>query len=128
MSPRRAPITAEIDARSRRELAEAFERAATEAAEGVAAGLALTAEAAVALERSLVPVDTGALRDGIKARYSATGQSAEVGVWDPDLYYALFVEWGTTIRPAVPYATPAAERARVEFGPNVVTEVRRRIT
>lgn len=124
----RAPITAEIDPRSMRELTEALARAATKAAQGVTAGVALTAEAAVAHERSLVPIDTGALRDGIKARYSDSGHVAKVGVWDPDLYYALFVEWGTSIRPPVPFATPAAERARVEFSPNVVREVRRRVT
>lgn len=127
MSPRRAPITAELDPAGLRELAAALERVAEQATAGITAGIAVTAEAAVALERQLVPVASGALRDGIHARYRGDGRSAQVGVWDADLYYALFVEWGTSIRPAVPFATPAAERARHDFGPNVVTEVRRRV-
>lgn len=123
----RGGITATLDQASLRELGAAMDRAAAAAAEGVAAGLALTAEAAASVERTLVPVDTGGLRDGIKVKYSSTGQSAQVGIWDPDLYYALFVEWGTTIRPAVPFATPAAEQAAAEFVRNVIREVRRKV-
>lgn len=124
---RRAPITATLDPASVRELAAAIERAQAAALEGIAAGVAVTAEAVVALERAAATVDTGAMRDGIEARYSDNGQSAKVGIWDPDLYYALFVEWGTSIRPAAPFATPAAERARVEFPRNVIAEVRRKV-
>lgn len=127
MSPRRAAITAELDPAGLRELAAAMQRAAAETAAGVTAGIAITAEATVALEQQLVPVATGALREGIHARYGGEGRSAQVGVWDPDLYYALFVEWGTSIRAAVPFATPAAERARHDYQPNVITEVRRRV-
>jgi HK97 gp10 family phage protein len=124
---RRAPITAELDARSLRQLGEAMELAGDAAAAGVAAGVSLTAEATAFVEQLNVPVDTGALRDGIEIRYSASGQNAQVGIWRPDLYYALFVEWGTTIRPAVPFATPAAEKARATFPRNVITEVRRKV-
>jgi HK97 gp10 family phage protein len=120
-------ITATLDQGSLRELEQALTRAATKAKEGVAAGVALTAEMIVSRERALVPVDTGKLRDGIRAHYSRDGLSAKVGLFDPDLYYALFVEWGTSIRPAAPFATPAAEKARVEFAGTVLTELRRKV-
>lgn len=124
---RRAPITAELDARSLRQLGEAMDQAGAAAEAGVAAGVRLTAEATAFVEQINVPVHTGALRDGIKIRHSDSGQSAQVGIWDPTLYYALFVEWGTSIRPAVPFATPAAEKARATFSRNVITEVRRKV-
>lgn len=123
----RGGITAEIDPGSLREIEGALEAAGKDAVAAVAAGVRRTAEAAAELERSLVPVRTGALRGGITVRYSETGASAQVGIWDPELYYALFVEWGTSTHPAHPFGTPAAEEASTRFVPNVVSEVRKRV-
>lgn len=62
-------------------------------------------------ERALVPVATGALQAGIDVR--STGEhSAEVGIFDDDLYYAIFVEWGRARAAAQPFATPSAEQSR----------------
>lgn len=105
------------------------------AVEGLKADVQAAAERAVTdgaadvrdNERRLVPVDSGDLRDGIKVRRgrSKKGPSATVGIWDPDLKYAVWIEWGRSSASAQPFVTPAAEIARVRFLETVVREVKK---
>lgn len=68
------------------------------------------AVSAVAVEvaetaRSLVPVDTGTLRDSIQEHAEGVSVTAP---------YAGFVEYGTAYVPAQPYLRPAADEAKGE--------------
>lgn len=69
------------------------------------------AEAVADDERSSVPVRTGELRSGIQVR-STGALSAEVGIFDEALIYAIWIEWGRSRASAQPFATPAAEQSR----------------
>lgn len=67
---------------------------------------------AIALdERRLVPVDTGELRRGIAVRRRSPHRG-EVGIFDPDLWWAVFVEWGRRNAAPRPFVIPARELAR----------------
>ena len=58
--------------------------------------------------QSLVPVETGALRDSID--YEMRGQTlGVVGLRDPGAQYWFFVEFGTVQTPAHPFFRPAVE-------------------
>lgn len=124
---RRPPITATLDAASLRELARALERAADKADEGIGIAIRGTAEAVASLERRGAPRRTGALAASIKVKVAGDGRRAEIGPDGKDAWYAYLVEWGTSTRPATPFCTPAAERARVDFPRAVINEVRARI-
>lgn len=122
----REPITAELDQGSLRELRRALDRAADAANAGIGIAVRGTAEALASLEANLAPRDTGKLADSVEAKVADNGLSATVGP-NGDAWYAYLVEWGTSRRPATPYATPTAERGRVDFPRAVINEVRRRI-
>lgn len=66
--------------------------------------------------RQAAPVDTGALRDAVKIRFSNKGLRARIGVFRQtkkqrakgvDTFYAAFVELGTQFRKATPFLFPA---------------------
>lgn len=124
---RQPPITATLDQASLRELGRALEAAADKAGDGIAVAVRNTAEAAAELERNLAPRKTGTLVRSIEAKVAGDGQRAEVGPNGADAWYAYFVEWGTSTRPATPFATPTAERTRVDFPRAVIDEVRRQL-
>lgn len=74
------------------------------------------AEAVAQAARSAVPVDTGALRDDIRVRFTNKGLRARVGIFrqtkkqrakGTDTFYAAFVELGTQFRKATPFLFPA---------------------
>lgn len=70
-----------------------------------------TAEA-VSVARSVVPVDTGALKASLDARpaqQTGSGVSGEFGSYGID--YALYVELGTSRMRAQPYLRPGADAA-----------------
>lgn len=83
------------------------------------------AESVLNAAKAAAPVDTGALRDSIKARYSNKGLRARIGVFRftkrqiakgaVDTFYAAFVELGTQYRKATPFLFPAF-RARKTKG------------
>jgi len=123
----REPITADIDEASLRELTRALQRAADKADEGIAAAIRAAAEAAADLERRGAPVRTGTLVASITVNVADDGQSATVGPGGDEVFYAPLVEWGTSTRPATPFCTPAAERARVDFPRAVLDEIRARL-
>lgn len=123
----RPTFTAELDASSLRALGRALEAAADKAEEGIAVAVRGSAEAVGALERSLAPRRTGALVASIDVKVAGDGKRAAIGPDGKEAWYAYLVEWGTSTRPATPFATPAAERARVDFPRAVIDEVRRRI-
>lgn len=62
-------------------------------------------------ERSWVPVVSGELQGGIRIRYD-DDLHATVGIFDPALFWAVWIEWGRKNAKAQPFATPAAEAAR----------------
>ncbi|MCI0687123.1 MAG: HK97 gp10 family phage protein [Sporichthyaceae bacterium] len=114
-----------VKIRGLRELQRVLDRLAGDVRDAAADAVREAAEAVQRREQATVATDTGTLRDGIEIRYSDDGRTAEVGVFDPDLYYAEFVEYGTSTAPEQPFARPAAEAARTEF-PGTVTDVVRR--
>lgn len=60
-----------------------------------------------------VPVgETGRLRDGINIQIDKDELSGSVGMFDPDVDYAEFVEYGTSKQAQQPFMTPAVEDAR----------------
>lgn len=77
--------------------------------------------------RSRVPVDSGSLRRGIKVYPSKRGDVIEIGVKDPDLDYAQFVEFGTSSEPAQPFLTPALEAERRKLERRIAKHVERAI-
>lgn len=77
--------------------------------------------------RDTVRVDTGRMRQGTEARVSETRLRADVGWFDPDLYYAKFQEFGTSEISANPALTRAAEAERGRLAGRVEAEVRREL-
>lgn len=118
-------VTARVNDASLRRMQARIDEANERIHAATRAAVTITAELAALVETQRVPVDTGALRKGIKVKYSAGGLRARIGIFDPDLYYAVFVEWGTTARPPMPFAVPAAERARAEFAENTRAQMAR---
>jgi HK97 gp10 family phage protein len=57
--------------------------------------------------RAFVPVRLGKLRDGITFTLHKQGFQAAVGVFDKKLFYASFVEFGTSRTSAQPFLFPA---------------------
>jgi HK97 gp10 family phage protein len=69
--------------------------------------------------RDSVPIDTGALQDGIQAEAEGlSGKAASTAA------HSFAVEGGTSKMPARPFAQPAAERSRVRFPDRVSAAVR----
>lgn len=90
----------------------------------LAAAVRTEADDIRANEQSNVPVASGDLQAGIDVRQ--TGDlSAEVGVYDPELIYAVWIEWGRSSAPAQPFATPAAEQARARWPSRAATAVKK---
>lgn len=69
--------------------------------------------------RDSVPVDTGALRDGMQAEVDGlSGRAVSTAK------HSFAVEGGTSKMPARPFAQPAAERSRQRFPERVSAAVR----
>lgn len=75
--------------------------------------------------RSLVPVDTGALRASIRVEPGRDETSRTVVAGGGGVEYAAFIEYGTSRAPAQPFMTPAA--AQVDVAAEVADEVRQLI-
>lgn len=75
--------------------------------------------------RSNAPIDTGDLRDAIKVRSIPIG--SEVGIFDPDVDYGDYLEFGTSRMPAQPFMTPAVVSERPRYPGRVTSEVRKRL-
>lgn len=72
------------------------------------------AQEIAATARSLVPVETGTLRDSI---------TAEPGRVYTDVDYAPFVEYGTSVDPAQPFLRPAADEANPDASLRVAADI-----
>lgn len=65
--------------------------------------------------KSIVPVDTGNLKNSIQVK-EQDDLNATIGIHEGShVEYAAYVEYGTHRMAAQPYLTPAAERARPSF-------------
>lgn len=101
------------------------------AAEIRAAALAETKDAqayGVALAKQFVPIDTGELRDSIKAERVVANQYVLRGDITANTVYALYVEFGTYKMSAQPYLRPAADLAFKSFPAKLGARVRSRGT
>jgi HK97 gp10 family phage protein len=96
---------------TRRALVAAPERARVHASSAVAA----STFAVTQRSRSLVPVDTGRLKNAIGSTRVVSGLQGQVGITDADAYYWRFVEFGTINMAARPFFRPAAEEERNVF-------------
>lgn len=66
--------------------------------------------------KSIVPVDTGNLKNSIQVKEQEDDLNATIGIHEGShVEYAAYVEYGTHRMAAQPYLTPAAERARPSF-------------
>lgn len=68
------------------------------------------------LAKGFAPVDTGALRNSIKAEKAGSDLAWDVAVGQP---YGLYQEYGTVHMPAHPFITPAVEIVRPQFMANM---------
>lgn len=83
-----------------------------------------SAEAMAAGARERVPVDTGELRDSIRAE--KTGElEHRAAAGDNKAFYAMFVEMGTRNQPAHPYMIPAFEAEKRVAEGRVVNALRK---
>ena len=80
-----------------------------------------TADVAVESAMQHVPVDTGALRTSIE-KFGASGSNTRTVEAGQSLWYASFVEYGTSRNRAQPFMSPAAETARKEM-PRISKEI-----
>lgn len=88
------------------------------------------AESAAVVEadqKAAMRVDTGAARAGVETRMASDGLSAEIGVFDPKLYYVVFQEFGTSEVPADPWAQPAAETERTKLTGRIERAIKARL-
>lgn len=81
------------------------------------------AKAIVADERSRSPVVTGQLQAAWDWVQLDT-LHATVGIFDPAVYYAIWIEWGRKGAAAQPIATPAAALARPRWLRRVRTTIK----
>lgn len=94
---------------------ELVARFARDAEVGIAAAGAAafaTAEEVAAIAQSIVPVDTGNLRDSIHAVKEGDMKAAVV----TEVEYAPYVEFGTSVQTPQPYMRPAADIVGAEVG------------
>lgn len=73
------------------------------------------ADAALKMQKALVPVDTGKLKLHLRKQHTEDGLGRRVGVWDVE--YAMYVEEGHRTRagtwvPAQPYIRPSIDAVR----------------
>ena len=90
-----------------------LERQGRTIGEGLAEVVSVAAAAIRDEARRTAPVDSGDLRDSIG--YHVEGDTAEVKIMGANrsgVWYAQFVEFGTSKQPAQPFMGPAAERER----------------
>lgn len=78
----------------------------------VRASLEKSADELVAMQKRLVPVDQGDLRDSIRKEPGAHELSVEVKAGDRKAFYAAFQEFGTADQPAQPFFFPAYRALR----------------
>ncbi|MFM9651999.1 HK97-gp10 family putative phage morphogenesis protein, partial [Streptomyces galilaeus] len=93
-------------------------------------GVKASAEAVKTDVERTVPVDASRpdgrhLKDNVDIRYSEGGLVAAVGWFDPEDFYAAFVEYGTRSQPAQPSLHPALERERGRYAARLSAEVRK---
>lgn len=72
--------------------------------------------------RTLVPVDTGRLRDSIDYRIGRDDKGPFVDVGATEIY-APFVEWGTVNMAPEPFLSTAAEAERARIGEAFAAEI-----
>ncbi|MGW1035006.1 HK97-gp10 family putative phage morphogenesis protein [Streptomyces antibioticus] len=111
-------------------LRERLEDLPEEIKAALAKGVKESAEAVRDDVKRNVPVDSSGrddhhLRDTVGIRYDETGLVASVGWFDPEDFYAIFVEKGTRAQPAQPTLHPALERERRQYAARLTDEVRR---
>lgn len=121
----RRDVTISID--GMRELRRALEDLPDEVKAALRKAIKESAEAVRDEVKKTVPVATGNLRESVDIRYEDDGLTAKVGWWKRDDYYARWVEFGTTSRPAQPSLGPATELERLHIVDRLREHVRRAI-
>lgn len=105
-------------------LRERLEDLPEEIKQALAAAVQESAQAVRDDVKHNVPVDSGRLQREVKVRPQEDGLVAEVGWFDPEEYYARYVEYGTRRVPAQPTLRPALERERAQYARRLTEEVR----
>lgn len=90
----------------------------------LAEGVKASAEAVRDDVERTVARDSGNLAEKVGIRYREEGLVADVGWFDPEDHYAVFVEYGTRSQPAQPSLHPALEAERPRYRGRLSDEVR----
>lgn len=120
MPPRRQAVTIVGLDDVLRDLAAATEEIQAAAAEAVR----LEAEAMADDMRSNVRVSSGDLKAGLDVKPGDDRFNYVVGVHTPELYYAQYEEFGTSLQPGHPFMVPAAERSKARAPGRVSDAIR----
>jgi len=103
---------------------ERLEDIASAIRQELTAAMEQEAEALLAEAKRRCPVDTGTLRNSIRAEVRAQGADVEAAVGS-GLFYAPAVELGTLSRPPAPYLAPALRAGKDAFQERIKQAVRR---
>jgi HK97 gp10 family phage protein len=114
-----------VDVSGVRELQRDLRRLGEAAKEAKAEAARKWAEAVADDARADIPVDSGLAKSSLAA--VSDEDSAAVGVWNPDAYYASMVEHGTESMAAQPYLVPAFERHTEDPARFLRAEIERRM-
>lgn len=71
--------------------------------------------------------DEGGLSEGVEARYSDEGLTAEIGWFADELYYAEFAEHGTSSFPPAPSLEPAHEAEMQRLPERIADKINRAV-
>lgn len=93
----------------------------------VRASLEKSADELVAMQKRLVPVDDGDLRDSIRWEGGRHELSIDVKAGDNKAFYARFVEFGVLARPASPFFFPAFRASRKRIKGRTARAVRKAV-
>jgi len=101
-----------------------FDRFDRESRENLRKAVRRNANALRKAIRGRAPVDTGNLRNSIRAKYEKDGFGADVGPTRPKGSHAHLLEFGTVKMAAKPFITPAAEEQRNKYMNDIKNAIR----
>jgi HK97 gp10 family phage protein len=104
-----------------------FARIPIETKRGVRVALEQGADELVEMQKRLVPIDRGELRESIKKEDGPHELSIHVEAGDERAFYARWVEFGTLRTPASPYFFPAYRSLRRRIRGRISRAVRKAV-
>jgi HK97 gp10 family phage protein len=90
--------------------------------DAIVAGVSKAAALVEGSAKTIVPVDTGHLRESINSSTSATGTGAQAEI-GTNVEYAAYVELGTSRQAAEPYLHPALQKNKQKAKQLIISEI-----